>query len=116
MLKEKRSPNKGSFIFGRDSMNEKTILLIQECIQEMHNFDIRWKKTDFKQLSYSKWAAEEILRDIEREKSTPPLVVIENFIRKMDEYSCMNEKASFIFSAAHDTAEHILDLLLTPHT
>ena len=38
---------------------------------------------------------------------------IENFRDKMDEYSCVNLKTSYIFSCAKDIAEWIIDLLIS---
>ncbi len=61
---------------------------------------------DFKQRSYSKWTADEILRSLYENHFTPPLVVIENFKDKMKCYSQFN----IIFSIAYDTAQDIIEL------
>ena len=71
-----------------------------------------WPHSNFKQLSYSRWAAKEVLKYVKEHDSIPPIVAIEEFIRKMDKYSCMNSNSSYMFSVAHDIAEDILDLFL----
>lgn len=72
----------------------------------------RMLKDWFKQVSYSRWAVDEILKRIEKNGSTPPVLIVEDFIRKMDVFSCRNRRAGIIFSVAHDMAENILDVLI----
>lgn len=72
----------------------------------------RLPKDWFKHISYSRWAVEEILKSIENSKITSPITVVENFIRKMDDFSCSNQETSIIFSVAHDLAVDILDVLI----
>ncbi|WP_297183047.1 hypothetical protein [uncultured Phocaeicola sp.] len=80
-----------------------------ECLKEpVWHISRDW----FKQISYSRWAVDEILKRIEESKFTPPIMVVEDFIRKMDDFSCKNKKTSIIFSVAHDMAENILDVLI----
>lgn len=72
----------------------------------------RMQRGRFELASYNRWAADEILRSIEESGSVPPVMVVEDFIRRMDDFSCRNGKGSTIFSVAHDMAENILDILL----
>lgn len=72
----------------------------------------RLSRGDFEQRSYQRWAVDEILRAIEKSNSAPPIVAVEDFIRKMDEFSCKNHRTSIIFSVAYDVATDILDLLI----
>lgn len=67
---------------------------------------------DFAQESYSRWAAKELIACLEKNPTTPPLLVIEEFRDKMDRYACQNKDSSYIFSVAYDMAEYIIDLLL----
>ena len=71
-------------------------------------FDRMWKK----QVSYAKWTCYELLILLKKEKNKPSVLIVEEFIHKMDKYSTMNPKNSFIFSVAKDTAENFLDMLL----
>lgn len=66
----------------------------------------------FEQRSYQMWAVDEILKSIGESKSVSPIAVVEDFVRKMDKFSCSNRKNSVIFSVAHDVAINILDMLL----
>lgn len=66
----------------------------------------------FEQRSYQKWAVDEIVRDIASSKFTSPVMVVENFIHKMDGFSRRNYKNRIIFSIAYDVATDILDMLL----
>lgn len=80
-----------------------------KCLREPQ----RWLPREyFEQRSYQKWAVNEILKSIKDSEVIPPVMVVENFIRKMDDFSCKNQKTSIIFSTAHDIAEDILDVLL----
>lgn len=66
----------------------------------------------FRQQSYTRWALQEILRRLETDRVTPPLIVIEEFADEMDRYSCCNPYTSYIFSVAKDTAQWIIDKLI----
>lgn len=61
---------------------------------------------DFKQRSYSRWTADEILKSLYDNHFIPPLVVVEKFRDKMKHYSQFN----IIFSIAYDTAQDIIEL------
>ncbi len=66
----------------------------------------------FEQRCYQEWAVKEVLRAIET-SDLPPYMVAEEFAEKMDEYACLKERTSFMFSVAHDTAEWIIEILLS---
>lgn len=70
------------------------------------------KESYFIQYCYSQWAVDEIIKSIQKNGSKPPITVVEDFVRKMDEYSCVNPNTSLIFSIAKDSAMDILDLLI----
>lgn len=94
-------------------MNTRAELIIQDYILDLKEPRNHYQRSQFKQSSYSIWAANEVLNYIrEHESIRPTSIVIEDFIRKMDEYSCKNSINSFIFSVAHDIAEDILDIFL----
>ncbi len=93
--------------------NDRVLSVIQEYADEcLKGPSWRMSKARFKQVSYSRWAIDEIVKSIEASRSVPPVVVVEKFIRKMDDFSCRNDKTSIIFSVAHDMAENILDILI----
>lgn len=93
-------------------MNEQAILIIKNYMKRLKRPKGGIRMPHFEQLSYSRWAANELLNCVMKQSSKTPVKVIEEFISKMDMYSCMNSNASFMFSVAHDTAEDILDVFL----
>lgn len=93
--------------------NDHILSAIREYVDEcMREPKWRMSKEWFRQVSYSRWAVGEIMKSIEESRFTPPIMVVEDFIRKMDDFSCRNKKTSIIFSVAHDMAENILDVLI----
>ena len=94
-------------------MYEAVILILQGYITE-HLFEpgSNWPKFYFDERSYSRWAANEIIERVKEHKTTPPIVIIEEFILELDNYSCINPKNEELFSFARDAAEDILGLFL----
>jgi len=73
---------------------------------------MNWPLCYFNQRSYSRWAANEILELVMDNPFSTPIDIIEEFIIKMDYFSCIDLSTSLIFSIAKDTAEDILYLFL----
>ena len=94
-------------------MNREAIIVLQEYLAD-HEKPGRysWRKDYFEQRSYSRWATKELIRRVQIKKKTPPIMVIEDFIQEMDNYSCKKPSSSFMFSVAKDTAEDIYDIFL----
>ncbi len=65
----------------------------------------------FEQLSHTKFALEMLLQEIHEHKDIYPCVIVVNFARKMDQYSCENLETSCVFSAALDAAQGILSAI-----
>jgi hypothetical protein len=93
--------------------NDRAIEIVRHCLKKVINSTADLRGYSIMQESYSRWAAREILIMLEKNRDTPPLILIEQFRNQMDEYSCLNERTSYRFSVAKDTAEWIVDLLLT---
>ena len=95
-------------------MNKEAIIVLQEYLADHDDNSGRysWRKGYFEQHSYSQWAIQELIRRVRIKKKTPPIIVIEDFIREMDGYSCRHSSSSFMFSIAKDTAEDIYDIFL----
>lgn len=98
---------------GKENMNEVAISIIRKYIRT-HNYNPKSniRKDCFEQVSYSSWAANQLLLEVMARPLTPPDTIIEEFAWRMDYYSCINVKTSRIFSIAKDTAEDILYLFL----
>ena len=71
-----------------------------------------WRSSEFAQLSYAKTAAREVVDLLKNDDSKPPLVIIEEYVDKMNKYACLNKERSIMFSVAADTAEDMIHELL----
>ena len=71
-----------------------------------------WNVELFNQKVYTIWAIEELRKEVEKNKNESPILVIEDFIQKMDKYSCKNIKTSAIFSVARDVGMYVLDEMI----
>lgn len=92
--------------------NESVKNMIRWYIRENEKHRYLWQTAEYKQETYSLWAARELLNELRKNKGKPPLIVIEDFRDKMDRYSCMNPATSFIFSVAKDTVEMFIDMII----
>lgn len=95
-------------------MDNRVISVIEEYMVDLFEPGRNWPKYEFRKRSYERWAAEEILSDIQHHSNMPPVLVVEEFVRRTDEFSNIEHDErndSFIFSVAHDVATDILDIL-----
>lgn len=92
-------------------MNNKAITIINDYIATMPQIRPYLKRHSFMQISYSRWIAHEILELIKICNTTPAMMVIEDYVSKLDEWSCVSRDNGIIFSIARDTALDILDYL-----
>lgn len=75
-------------------------------------WEYHWFNQDeFKQEVMSNWAAKEILKEVEANPDVSPIIIVEQFAERMDNYSLENTFVSFSFSVAKDTADDILSIL-----
>ena len=96
-------------LYKREELN----YTIEEYIYELQAKIIpHWDKERFKQQAYSVFTADEILRLLHEDEDRSPLVIIEDYANKMDNYACRGGKMSFLFSVAYDVAINILDIAL----
>lgn len=97
----------------KHATKEKDISVIQNYMNQ-HFFEpaYNWPTYWFEGRAYSRWVANEILRLLKEQGSTPTIDIIKEFILKLDEWSCMNEGTSRIFSIAREAAEDILYLFM----
>lgn len=85
---------------------------VSDYIAIKRPYDIKkLSEMERRQISYTDWAAKEVLLYIHKRQDITPLEAIEEFIVLMDEYSCVDPETSFIFSVAHDVAENIIDYI-----
>ena len=87
--------------------------IIQTYIRALENIDIyHAPRMLFDQVCYSKIAAINLLRYIQNDTSQNPITIIENYRRKMNQYSCVNSCTSMIFSIQYDATTYILDEII----
>ncbi len=87
---------------------KQAIVVAQKLLKSYESIDF----FNYPLLSYSRWAADEIIHELEMNKDIPPLIILEEFRNKMDDYACENLRNSFIFSEAYDVVTIIIDELL----
>lgn len=87
-------------------------LVIQDYILDLKEPRCNWKKSCFEQLSYSRWAANEVLKYVKKHRNRPTIDVLKEFIAKMDIYATFNEDTTITFLIAKDVASDILDIFL----
>lgn len=94
-----------------NSANQRAIYTVRYCLRQSKRIS-NYRGYSLEQESYNRWAARELLSRLEKDRVTPPLILIEEFRDQMDDYSCVNIRTSYVFSCAKDMAEWIIDLLL----
>lgn len=91
-------------------INEETVNKIMNYIYS-HCFepDVKFPKEWFDLMSYSNWAAYEILELVMDHPLEDPGMLIDEFIMKMELFSFVGDQSEkgIIFSIARDTAEEI---------
>lgn len=75
---------------------------------------ITWPESEFELRSYSRWAADEILRRLKEKPKVGAINIIQGFMEELDYCSELTDKWSVvrIFRIARETAEDILKLFL----
>lgn len=95
-------------------MDNRAILAIEDYMFDLFEPGRNWPRYEFRKRSYGRWMAEEILKSIKSHPDIWPIQIVEEFVRKTDEFSGIEHDErndSFIFSVAHDIATDILDIL-----
>lgn len=96
-----------------DSNVKMAVMIIEEYVNDLTFYNNGpYHREYFKQYSYSKWAAGELITAILNEPETPPLFVVEDFIHKMDKYSTIDGHSDSMFSVAYDVGYEVYDILL----
>ena len=93
-----------------DEIRQVAVRIIRSYIRELeHNVQYQWQEKHLAQIYYSKIAAIKLLSYVKTDKLLSPMTIVENFRDKMNEYACMNDFNSRMFSIQVDVAEYILD-------
>ena len=94
--------------------HKKALILVQQYIynlQKLSKITTHLFMQDFCQISYEKWAANELYDYIRKYPLRSPVATTEEFIAKMGMMAC-DPGETYMFSVAEDTAVDILDVLL----
>lgn len=92
-------------------MDKNTDVIICDYIeQQLFGPYPTWPEYYFKQRSYSKWAADEILDVIRKNPQKPIELILNEFIDKCDYFATLDK--NLIFSSAKEVAEDILYIFL----
>lgn len=96
-------------------MYDPILTIITFIHNRMHFLKRSLTKEEFKSLSYTIWAANEILTRIQDHPMIDPEFLIEDFIIEMTGYSNLskNEQARLIFSIAIEAADELYVLIRT---
>ncbi|MCD8158560.1 MAG: hypothetical protein LUD77_06635 [Clostridiales bacterium] len=73
--------------------NEYAVFAVKNYISAIDEIGIFYGYS-FEEISYSKWAAKELLDILEKRKDLPPLIVMEEFQRNMERRSQSNPYTS----------------------
>lgn len=95
--------------------NKTAILVVQDYIKRLEEHPVEWtywRSSEFARWSYAKTTARYVLELLEKNPDIPPLMIIEEYRDKMDDYACLNAARSVMFSTAHDIADDIIDELI----
>ena len=95
--------------------NESAVQAIINYTEEsLFEPEASWPEYEFKQRSYSRWSAYEVLARVMDHPLTPPEVIIGEFIIKMVvcSYATGDKNKIFMFSVAQETAEAILSMFV----
>lgn len=92
-------------------MNDVAILEVQKYLGQFE--DVKLDDPMFETLSYSKWAAGEILHLLMDRPCEPADSIIEEFsyLMTLRSYECTKPRKSQIFTIAVDVADEILQLI-----
>lgn len=96
-------------------MNEMAISIVLDYLN--NDLAVRhglWPAEEFEELSYSRWAAFEILNLLQDHPEKQPMSVIENFYLRMLIFSKLTKRmdSGTVFSCAAETANQILLLFV----
>ena len=83
-------------------MYDEIMFSIIEFIAELNSPKSHWDGELFEQQCYSIWAMKELYFELAKNEEKTALNVIEDFIKRMDNYACKNKETSFMFSVAKD--------------
>ncbi len=66
-----------------------------------------------KYLGFEQWAYERLIEEVgDSFPETSAFEIVENFCKRMNGFSCVNKKTSYMFSSAYDAGMNVYDLVI----
>lgn len=96
------------------SKHEQVILIIEDYIFDITEPQRNWDKHWFKEVSYQRWAGNELLNRVRRNPEKDPIDIISDFVIKTREFSSKDHEDKGdrqIFSIAYEMATDILKII-----
>ena len=89
--------------------HEKAIRVIKDNLNWLDKqIMLPYSEDQIAQNSYSKSALKDLYILLRKNLEIPAAILIEEYANKMDDYSCINEQSSIMFSVAHDISMAVL--------
>ncbi|QJU22528.1 hypothetical protein HLY09_25690 [Enterocloster bolteae] len=95
------------------SKYERVILIIEDYIFDFTEPQRSWDKHWFKEVSYQRWAGNELLNCIRKNPEQDPIDIISDFATKTREFSMKDhadKRDRQIFNVAYEIATDILEI------
>lgn len=96
------------------SKHEQVILIIEDYIFDITEPQRNWDKHWFREVSYQRWAGNELLNRVRRNPEKDPIDVISDFVIKAREFSSKDyedKEDRQIFGIAYEMATDILEII-----
>lgn len=93
--------------------HEQIILIIEDYILDFTEPQRSWDKHWFKEVSYQRWAGNELLNCIRKNPEQDPIDIISDFATKTREFSMKDhadKRDRQIFNVAYEIATDILEI------
>lgn len=108
-----RSPDRGSSLLEGEEMDNDIVLMsLAEFLYETGEPEVYWPQHWFDEISFTRWAAGELMEAIMNHPTVPAMDTIEEFAIKMTSYWAGEDgtNAEKIFKYAADFAYETLDI------
>ena len=90
---------------------DQAILIVRESLEHFDSNEASWAHWYFDQATYSRWAGDELIDLLKHNRSIAPIRLVNEFTKKMDDFSTMGMSDNMMFSIAKDFSENIGDVL-----
>lgn len=96
------------------SKNERAILIIEDYIFDLTEPQKDWDQHWFREVSYQRWAGNELLNRVRRNPQRDPVEIVGDFVTQLSKASMKDHEDKTyrqIFNVAYDLALNILEVM-----